>query len=64
MEAGLRYVLEDVGKEHGEISTRRVGLWFRSNRGRVIDGLRLVSVGTRGEHGAQWTVEQVVRAGK
>lgn len=64
MEAGLRYVLEDIGKERGEISTRRVGLWFRSNRGRVIDGLRLVNVGTRGEYGAQWTVEHVGRAAR
>lgn len=58
-EAGLRYVLEDIAKERGEINLRKVGNWLRGSKGRIVDGLRLVSPGTKGEHGVLWSVQAI-----
>lgn len=58
-EAGLRYALEEIAEERGEISRRRLGYWLRAHKGRIVDRLRLVSAGSRGEFGAAWYVQQV-----
>lgn len=58
-EAGLRYALEEIAEERGEISRRRLGYWLRAHKGRIVDRLRLVSAESKGEFGAAWHVQQV-----
>jgi putative DNA primase/helicase len=55
----LRSVLMDRAGVHGTINPTKLGLWFRSIKGQVHDGLKLVAVSASQGHGNRWQVERL-----
>jgi hypothetical protein len=54
----LRDALLTVAGDKGAISTNALGYWLRSNAGRIVDGLRIVSDG-EGQRVQRWRCERV-----
>lgn len=54
----LKEVLVDISRGQGEINHKSAGWWLKSHAGCIVDGRRIVAVGSGGS-GTRWYVEEL-----